>query len=167
MNGFLSMQAELGMVAAIIIMLLADLILKRPNHKPLQALAVVLTLALTVLCLTEPAGEAFGGMYANTSIASAVKAILTAGTLLVFTLAGRWLEREDTSHKAGEFYTLTLSTLFGMYLMVSSGSFLTFYIGLETASIPMACLVALDKWHATTAQRLERSSCSARCFLPH
>ena len=152
MNGFLSMQAEFGMVAAIVVMLLADLILKRPNHKPLQALAVVLTLALTVLCLTEPAGEAFGGMYVNTSIASAVKAILTAGTLLVFTLAGRWLEREDTSYKAGEFYMLTLSTLFGMYLMVSSGSFLTFYIGLETASIPMACLVALDKWRRHSAE---------------
>ena len=152
MNGFLSMQAEFGMVAAIVVMLLADLILKRPNHKPLQTLAVVLTLALTVLCLTEPAGEAFGGMYVNTSIASAVKAILTAGTLLVFTLAGRWLEREDTAHKAGEFYTLTLCTLFGMYLMVSSGSFLTFYIGLETASIPMACLVALDKWRRQSAE---------------
>ncbi len=85
MNGFLSMQAELGMVAAIIIMLLADLILKRPNHKPLQALAVVLTLALTVLCLTEPAGEAFGGMYANTSIASAAKSDMLTATLLVFT----------------------------------------------------------------------------------
>ena len=41
---------------------------------------------------------------------------------------------------------LTLSTLLGMFFMVSSGHFLMFYIGLETASIPAACLVALDKY---------------------
>ena len=43
-------------------------------------------------------------------------------------------------------YTSTLSTLFGMYLMISAGHFLMFFIGLETASIPMAALVAFYKY---------------------
>ena len=66
--------------------------------------------------------------------------------------ADTWLEREDTRHKAGEFYLLTLSTLLGMFYMVSAGSFLLFYVGLELASIPMACLIAFDKYRHHSAE---------------
>ena len=51
-----------------------------------------------------------------------------------------------------EFYVLTLSTLFGMYLMISAGHFLMFFIGLETASIPMAALIAFDKYRHNSAE---------------
>ena len=77
---------------------------------------------------------------------------LTAGTLLVFMQADSWINREDSRHKAGEFYVLTLSTLLGMYYMVSAGSFLLFYVGLELASIPLACLVAFDKYRHHSAE---------------
>ena len=52
----------------------------------------------------------------------------------------------------GEFYILTLSTLLGMYFMISAGHFLMFFIGLETASIPMAALVAFDKYRHNSAE---------------
>ena len=142
------MQAELSLVLVIVIMLLADLIIKAPNHKALQALA-----AIQLLVNIVPSGaEAFGGMYQSTPMASVVKTILTAATLLVFMQAERWLEREDTRFKAGEFYLLTLSTLLGMFYMISAGNFLMFYIGLELASIPMACLVAFDKYRHHSAE---------------
>lgn len=147
-----SMQAELSLVMVIVIMLLADLILKEPNHKALQTLACGLTVLQLLVNLVPTAAEAFGGMYQSTPMASVVKTILTAGTLLVFMQAERWLEREDTRFKAGEFYLLTLSTLLGMYYMVSAGNFLMFYIGLELASIPMACLVAFDKYRHHSAE---------------
>lgn len=54
--------------------------------------------------------------------------------------------------KQGEFYILTLSTLLGMYFMISAGHFLMFFIGLETASIPMAALVAFDKYRHHSAE---------------
>lgn len=146
------MQAELSLVLVIVIMLLADLIIKVPNHKALQALACGLT-AIQLLVNIVPSGaEAFGGMYQSTPMASVVKTILTAATLLVFMQAERWLEREDTRFKAGEFYLLTLSTLLGMFYMISAGNFLMFYIGLELASIPMACLVAFDKYRHHSAE---------------
>ena len=47
--------------------------------------------------------------------------------------------------RRGEFYELLLVTLFGMYLMISSRHFLMFVIGLETASLPLAAMVAFDK----------------------
>ena len=47
---------------------------------------------------------------------------------------------------------LIISTLLGMYIMMSSGNFLLFFLGLETASVPLACLVAFDKWKKNSAE---------------
>ena len=47
---------------------------------------------------------------------------------------------------------LILSTLLGMYVMMSSGHFLLFFLGLEMASVPMACLVAFDKYKRDSAE---------------
>ena len=96
--------------------------------------------------------DAFGGMYHNTPIQSIVKSILSVGTLIVFLMAHEWMRRPDTAVKQGEFYVLTLSTLLGMYFMISAGHFLMFFIGLETASIPMAALVAFDKYRHHSAE---------------
>ncbi len=63
-----------------------------------------------------------------------------------------WLSRPDTSFKEGEFYELVVSTLLGMNMMMSAGHFLLFFIGLEMASVPMACLVALDKYRHHSAE---------------
>ena len=66
--------------------------------------------------------------------------------------AGTWLRRDDTAHKQGEFYILLLSTLLGMYFMVGAGNFLLFFLGMELASVPMACLVAFDKYKHHSAE---------------
>lgn len=39
-----------------------------------------------------------------------------------------------------------------MYFMISSGNFLLFFIGLETASVPMAALAAFDKYRHNSAE---------------
>ncbi|KAA6312904.1 NADH-quinone oxidoreductase subunit N, partial [termite gut metagenome] len=58
----------------------------------------------------------------------------------------------DAVIKRGEFYILTLCTLLGMYFMISAGHFLLFFIGLEMASVPMAALVAFDKYRHHSAE---------------
>lgn len=148
------MQAEIGLVIVLIIVLLADLFQNTPSPKNMQRLscALLVILLLNNIFGSTASGEAFGGMFQNTPMTSVVKIILTLGTLLVFMQADTWLNREDTRHKAGEFYLLTLSTLLGMYYMVSAGSFLLFYVGLELASIPMACLIAFDKYRHHSAE---------------
>ena len=70
----------------------------------------------------------------------------------MFLMAHEWMRRPDAAIKQGEFYVLTLSTLLGMYFMISAGHFLMFFIGLETASIPMAALVAFDKYRHHSAE---------------
>src|ERR1043165_5284979 len=52
-----------------------------------------------------------------------------------------WLK----NHKhAAEFYMLLLSTLTGMFFMISAGNLLMFYLGLELSTIPLAALCNFD-----------------------
>ena len=81
-----------------------------------------------------------------------MKTTLNIGTLIVFLMAHSYLRRDENAVKQGEFYILTLSTLLGMYFMISAGHFLMFFIGLELASVPMTALVAYDKWRSTSAE---------------
>lgn len=148
----ISMQQEVTLALIILIMLVADLFVKESNSKILRGLAYLLLAVQIAVNIVPAETSAFDGMYHSTQMAAVVKTILSLGTLLVFMQADKWLGREDTSFKTGEFYILTLSTLLGMFFMVSAGHFLLFYIGLELASIPMACLVAFDKFRHHSAE---------------
>ena len=139
------MQSEISLIAVLLLMLIADLILNESRYEARRNIACGLLVAHIILNLVSYTADAFGGMYHNTTMTSVVKTMLTMGTLLVFLQADSWLQRPDTRKKSGEFYVLTISTLLGMYYMLTAANFLMFYVGLELASIPMACLVTLDK----------------------
>ena len=153
LSAILSLHAELSLVVVLVVVLLADLFRKPDAGGRWFRVMTCLLMAVQVLLdLTPDTRSLFGGMYINTPFTSVVKSILSAGTLLIFLQCGEWLGRRDTRFRQGEFYVLTLSTLLGMFFMLSSGHFLMFYIGLETASIPMACLVAMDKFRHHSAE---------------
>jgi NADH-quinone oxidoreductase subunit N len=156
---FLNMHDELSLLAVIVILFIADLFVcgDRKNGtaaKSLSVLPVVLLAAQTVYVLLAPkiGGSAFGGMYQLTPMMSVVKAVLNVGTLIVFLMAHVWMQRPENNVKQGEFYILTLSTLLGMYFMISAGHFLMFFIGLELASVPMTALVAFTKKNQESAE---------------
>ncbi len=156
---FLYMREELSLIAALLIIFVADLFMSPDAHKkggrPIlnTSMPVIVLLIHTIINLVpgEPA-EAFGGMYSYVPMHTVIKSILSFGTVIIFLMAHEWMKREDTIVKQGEFYVLTLSTLLGMYFMISAGHFLMFFIGLEMASIPMAALVAFDKYRHHSAE---------------
>lgn len=122
----------------------------RPWFNPLVCAFMLIHILLNC-CPTEPA-TVFGGMYTTTPMIGVLKTILAFGTLIVFIQARTWLSRPDSTFKEGEFYMLIISTLLGMNMMVSADHFLLFFLGLEMASVPMACLVAFDKYRHNSAE---------------
>ena len=147
------MIPEAGLMAALVIVFLADLFMKgEKKHATLSLLTGVLLVAQIALCFTAQPATAFAGLYTATAAAQVMKVILTAGAFIVVVMAQSWIEREDVLRKEGEFYELVISTLLGMYMMISSGHFLMFFLGLEMASVPMACLVAFDKFKKESAE---------------
>ncbi|MCF0193374.1 MAG: NADH-quinone oxidoreductase subunit N [Prevotella sp.] len=151
---FLNMIPEATLIAILVIAFIADFAsAKSEERKWFNPLMCVLMLAQVAvsLCCNETM-EAFGGMYISTPAASVMKTILAAGTLIVVIQSRQWLSRPDTAFKEGEFYMLVASTLLGMNMMMSAGHFLMFFLGLEMASVPMACLVAFDKYRHHSAE---------------
>ena len=152
---FLNMVPEFYLVCILLVVFFVDFFFTRKSENSQEVfggvtIGLMLVLPFRIAFLSEPA-EAFGGMYVATQAANVMKVILSIGTVIVLIMAEPWLKNEAKNHR-GEFYLLMLSTLLGMFIMVSSGSFLLFFLGLETASVPMACLIAMDKWKKKSAE---------------
>ena len=150
---FLNMIPEAFLVLTLILVFFADFCLMKSERKNsvLSKMTAALLICQMLLMTTVAPAEAFGGMYVAGQAANVMKIVLTLGTLIVVVMAQPWLENEARKY-AGEFYMLVVSTLLGMYIMMSSGNFLLFFLGLETASVPMACLVAFDKFKKNSAE---------------
>ena len=146
-SNFLGMRDELSLLVVIVLLFLYDTFGSVKSLKCFSATACVLLLAHTIFTIVP--GEQvslFGGMYQSGPATSVIKTILNIGTLLVLIQASSWIKNEDVIIRRGEYYVLTLITLLGMYLMTSSGNFLLFFLGLETASLPITALVAMEKY---------------------
>ena len=162
---FLSMIPEVTLVALLIIIFIADfataqrVVLPNAESKavsprawfnPLVCLLMAVHIVINIFPVT--AAAAFGNMYYTTPAIGVIKTILALGALIVLIQSREWLSRPDTQFKEGEFYMLLISTLLGMNMMVSANHFLLFFLGLEMASVPMACLVGLDKYRHNSAE---------------
>ncbi len=152
---FLYMVPEATLMAALVIVFIADFCSHgSQDRKWFNPLVSVLLLAqlLINICPGTETVSLFGGIYTATPATNMMKSILTFGTLIVVLQSRQWLLETPTKKAEGEFYMLTLSTLLGMFMMMSAGSFLMFFLGLEMASVPMGCMVALDKWRKQSAE---------------
>ena len=155
---FLNMIPEVTLMAALMIVFITDLFTaKKPgearNRNWFNPLVCVLMLAhIFINIWPTGASTAFGGMYMTNGSVGVIKTILAFSVLIVFVQSREWLQREDTNFKEGEFYELVLATLLGMNMMVSANHFLLFFLGLEMASVPMACLVAFDKYRHNSSE---------------
>lgn len=148
---FLAMKQEIGLLVAFLLVFLYDTFMPKASQKALPGFAVVLMLILTVAgfctcCLGSSCNlVAFSGMYETTPVIAAIKNILNIGVVIVLIQSIKWANGAEMTPRRGEFYELLMVTLFGMYLMISARHFLLFIIGLESASLPLAAMVALDK----------------------
>lgn len=146
---FLMMSQELGLLVVILLVFFYDVFMPKMSQRALPVFACIVFALYTIgslFCLPVT-GEAFEGMYQSTTATVAIKAVLNIGVLIVLVQAIDWANSQFVAVRRGEFYTLLLMTLFGMYLMISARHFLLFIIGLETASLPLAAMVAFEKNH--------------------
>ena len=150
---FLNMVPEFALVVSLLIVFCVDFICPRcgtDRTKMMNILASLLMVGTAVVSATSEPSSAFGGIYVTSQAINVMKSILAFGSLIVVVMANPWVEK-NWKH-AGEFYMLIISTLLGMFVMMSSGSFLMFFLGLEMASVPLACMVAFDRDRKESAE---------------
>lgn len=153
LSNYLLMKHELSLIVVFLLLIIYDLFASDNAKKYYFPVACCIFLAHTVACFFyNDAGTSFHGMYVTGPAYNTIKNILNIGLFLIFLQANEWLSTPSAIIKRGEFFMLSVLTLLGMYLMISAGHFLLFYIGLETASLPIAALVAFDKYTHHSAE---------------
>jgi NADH-quinone oxidoreductase subunit N len=153
LDSFLLMRHEMVLTIITLMVLIADLSFNEEKKIKLIWLATAL-FAINVIIgfLPNISGNLFGNMYKNTDLQWTMKNILNLGVLVVLLQSVEWLKTIENKYKISEFYLLIFSTLIGMQFMISSGSFLMLYLGLELATIPMAALAAYDRYRHNSAE---------------
>jgi NADH-quinone oxidoreductase subunit N len=143
-NLFILMKHEWILVGILLFLILMKLMQpseKTSNQSLLLFANLLLGVNLVAGFFINETGFLFGEMFRNNPLIVFEKNILSLATLLVSAFAYPWLQRHPHAY---EFYMLKVSTLLGMFFMISSGNLLMFYLGLELATIPLAALANFD-----------------------
>jgi NADH-quinone oxidoreductase subunit N len=153
LENFALMRHELLLTIAALLVLTAEIFASSKSRKSISLFSIVLFAVITIAgFLPSPAGTLFGGMYEVNNTRLIMKNILNIGALLVLIQSVTWLNKEENHDKVSEYFILLISTLIGMNFMISAGHFLTFYLGLELATIPIAALAAYDRYNNKSAE---------------
>lgn len=146
---------EIVLLVMACVIALVDLGVKTPRR--------TLTYALTLLTLAGVASiEAyyavggqtfygFGNMVVVDPMGSWLKCFSSVA-LMVTVVYGRPYAADRDMLRGGEFFTLTLFALLGMFVMISSHNFLVLYMGLELMTLCSYALVALRRDNATATE---------------
>lgn len=138
---FILMKQELVITVIIFTLLLLKIGMDLSNDTIINLTNGLLLLNLVVGLAGNKPGVLFDDMFLTNPLIVLEKNILSLGTLIVSLQSADWLKKHD---HLPEFYILLLSTLLGMFFMISAGNLLMFYVGLELSSIPLAALANFD-----------------------
>ncbi len=150
---YLVAAPEMTLLGLLCVVLVADLFIDDENR--------MLTFWITMLCLagtmavlvwTMPTARTviFSGSYVSDGLSQILKISAVIFVAVSFLYSRDYLRANDL-HK-GEFYLLGLFGLLGMMIMMSANSLLTMYLGLETMSLSLYALVAIDRNNVTCAE---------------
>ncbi|MEM6512693.1 MAG: NADH-quinone oxidoreductase subunit NuoN [Pseudomonadota bacterium] len=144
---------EIVLLSSICVVLLVDLFID-DERRVVTFWLTLACLAVTMLAVLHAAPDgrtlAFSGSYVSDAFSQVLK-LAAVGLVAVCFLYARDYLAANRLHK-GEFYLLGLFGLLGILIMVSANSLLTMYMGLETLSLSLYALVAVDRNNVTSAE---------------
>ncbi|MFV1997029.1 MAG: NADH-quinone oxidoreductase subunit NuoN [Acidiferrobacterales bacterium] len=129
------------------IILMIDLVLTKRSRFISYGLAQLTLIGAALLTLTGfnsgVSITTFNGMFVQDTMADILK-LAMYGVVFVAFLYSRGYIRDRNMYR-GEYFVLGLLGLVGMMVMVSAGSFLTIYLGLELLSLSLYTMVAMNR----------------------
>ena len=135
------MKNELVITALIFLLLFIKIGKGMSNERMLVLIQSLLFLNVIVGFIFSKEGSLFSGMFQTNALIAFQKNILSIGCFIISLLSADWLKK--TPHLP-EFCILLLSSLLGMFFMLSSGNLLMFFLSLELSTIPIAALANFD-----------------------
>ncbi len=149
----ISAAPEMTLLGLICVVLVADLFVEDQNRAVTFWLSMAsLFITGVALYATTPTAPVFlfDGSYVSDPLSQILKLGVVIFVAISFFYARDYL-RTNEIHK-GEYYLLGLFGLLGMMIMASANSLLTMYLGLETLSLSLYALVAIDRNNVTAAE---------------
>ena len=152
---WITVYPEIVLVTMACIILLLDLGVKTPQRTVTYVLSLV---TLAVIAAMEAAYAAggqtlygFGKMVVVDPMGGWLKCFATI-SLMITLVYGRPYAADRDMLRGGEFFTLSLFALLGMFVMISGHNFLVIYMGLELLTLASYALVALRRDNATATE---------------
>lgn len=148
----LPLLPELVLVGAAFALLMLDLFLdeRRRIVTHVLSIATLLIVAAMVAGGIGGQGTVLGGMFVRDTMADVLKVAICAISALSLVYAWSYL-RERHLYK-GEVPVLVLFAVSGMLLLVSAGSLVMVYLGLEMLALCSYALVAIDRDNARASE---------------
>lgn len=138
---FILLKQELVITAIIFLLLFLKLGKDRSNESILAIVNFLLFVNLAAGFFGGQEGTIFHDMFRTNGLIVIEKNILNLAFWLISLQSYAWLR---THKHVIEFYLLLLTSLLGMFFMISSGNLLMFYLGLEMSTIPLAAAANFD-----------------------
>jgi NADH-quinone oxidoreductase subunit N len=141
----------LGLAACAILLL--DLMLSDAQRRWTGVLAVVSLILTAVMVAIQPVSVkivALGGLFELDRMAQVLKVVTLVTVAVVFVYSTDYLQRR--SILKGEYYVLGLFATLGAMVLISAGSLITLYLGLELMSLCLYAMVAFDRESGIAAE---------------
>lgn len=155
-DALLLMKHELVVTASILVLLLLRLGKSRSSGSYANLGYGLLMLTLLPALLPATSGSLFAGLFSGSPLLSMQKSFLSMALLLIALAADRWLRQHAY---VPEVFMLMLSSMLGLFFLISSGNLLMFYLALELATLPLAVLCNFD------LQRRQSSEAATKMVL--
>ncbi len=146
-------EAVLLVMACVIAMV--DLGVKTPMRGVTYVLTM-LTLAVVAwmqadLALGGQTTYGFGNMVVSDAMGNWLKCFATIAVMVTMVYGRPYAAPRGMLH-GGEFFTLSIFALLGMFVMISGNNFLVIYMGLELLTLSSYALVALRRDHVVSTE---------------
>ena len=132
---------EVVMTCVAIIMLMAELVIKR---KETLGFLTILSVGLISYLLLGSAGTTFGGMFVSDGYSTFFKLIFMANLVLTVLISPKYLQTMRINF--GEYYALALFATLGMMLMASAADIIVLYLGLELMALSTYVLAGFIRY---------------------
>lgn len=152
---WLAIYPEITLLVMACVIALVDLGVKSARRTGTYVLTMLTLLVVAVMQgMYAASGNTFygwGNMVVSDAMGNWLKCFATIAVMITM-VYGRPYAAERDMLRGGEFFTLSMLALLGMFIMISGNNFLVLYLGLELLTLSSYALVALRRDHTVSVE---------------
>jgi NADH-quinone oxidoreductase subunit N len=152
---WMTVYPELVLLVMACVITMVDLAVTSPRRTLTYVLTLLTLGVVAVMQASYAVGDntiyGFGNMVVSDPMGNWLKCFATVA-MMVCLVYGRPYAADRGMLRGGEFFTLAMFSLLGIFVMISGSNFLVIYLGLELLTLCSYALVALRRDHATSTE---------------